>query len=85
MVRNVQNLLMEHGLNHFWHKRKIYNFDPYNVFLAIATNILVLFMNGFVVQGHIFHGNDHSFLHSAHYYKNEELDVGLHTWTFVSS
>ncbi len=56
MVRNVQNLLMEHGLNHFWHKRKINNFDPYNVFLAIATNIPVLLMNGFVVQGHIFYG-----------------------------
>ncbi len=25
----------------FWHKRKIYNFDPYNVLLAIATNIFV--------------------------------------------
>ncbi len=28
------------------------NFDPYNVFLAIATNIPVLLMTGFVVQGH---------------------------------
>ncbi len=27
----------------FWHKRKIDNFDPYNVFLAIATNITVMF------------------------------------------
>ncbi len=25
--------------NDFWHKRKIDNFDPYNVFLAIAINI----------------------------------------------
>ncbi len=25
-------------LNDFWHKRKINNFDPYNVLLAIATN-----------------------------------------------
>ncbi len=25
--------------NDFWHKRKINNFDPYNVLLAIATNI----------------------------------------------
>ncbi len=25
--------------NDFWHKIKIYNFDPYNVFLAMATNI----------------------------------------------
>ncbi len=37
----------------FWHKRKIDNFDPYNVFLAIATNLPVLLMTGFVIQGHI--------------------------------
>ncbi len=30
------------------------NFDPYNVLLAIATNIPVLLMTAFVVQGHIF-------------------------------
>ncbi len=29
--------------------RKIGNFDPYNVLLAIATNISVLLMTGFVV------------------------------------
>ncbi len=29
------------------------NFDPYNVLLAIATNIPVLLMTGFVLQGHI--------------------------------
>ncbi len=34
-------------------KRNIYNFDPYNVLLAIATNISVLLMTGFVVQGHV--------------------------------
>ncbi len=28
------------------------NFDPYNV-LAIATNIAVLFMTAFVLQGHM--------------------------------
>ncbi len=38
----------------YWHKRKIYNFDPYNVLLAIATNIPVLLMTGFVVQVHIY-------------------------------
>ncbi len=38
--------------NHFWLKRKIYHFDPYNVFLATATNIPVLLKTGFVVQGH---------------------------------
>ncbi len=29
------------------------NFNPYNVLLAIATNILVLLKTGFVVQGQI--------------------------------
>ncbi len=38
--------------NDFWHKRKIYNFDPYNVFLSIATNIPQWLNTGFVVQGH---------------------------------
>ncbi len=41
------NFLMIFGI-----KRKMYNFDPYNVLLAIATNIHVLHMTGFVVQGH---------------------------------
>ncbi len=39
--------------NDFLHKRKIYNFDTYNVLLYIATNIPVLRMTGFVLQGHI--------------------------------
>ncbi len=34
-------------------KEKNDHFDPYNVFLAIATNIPVLLKTGFVVQGHI--------------------------------
>ncbi len=33
--------------------KKIYNFDPYNVFLAIATNTPQQLKTGFVVQGHI--------------------------------
>ncbi len=33
--------------------RKNYNFDPYNVFLAIATNIPQRLKTGFVVQGHV--------------------------------
>ncbi len=32
---------------------KINNFDPYNVFLAIAINIPQQLKTGFVVQGHI--------------------------------
>ncbi len=31
----------------------MYNFDPYNVLLVIATNNPVLLMDGFVLQGHI--------------------------------
>ncbi len=31
----------------------MYNFDSYNVLLAIATNIPVLLMTAFVLQGHI--------------------------------
>ncbi len=32
----------------------INNFDPYNVFLAIATNIPQRLKTGFVLQGHIY-------------------------------
>ncbi len=39
--------------NEFWHKIKMYNFDSYNVLLSIATNIAVLRMTAFVLQGHI--------------------------------
>ncbi len=39
--------------NDFWHKRKMDNFDSYNVLLSIATNIPVLLMTAFVLQGHI--------------------------------
>ncbi len=38
--------------NDFWHKRKMYNFNPYNVLLAIATNIPQRLKTGFVVQVH---------------------------------
>ncbi len=31
----------------------MYNFDPYNVLLSIATNIPVLLMTAFVLQGQI--------------------------------
>ncbi len=30
--------------------QKMYNFDPYNVLLAIATNIPVLLLTAFVLQ-----------------------------------
>ncbi len=57
MVVNLQNIFMEHDLNIlmiFGHKREMYNFDTYKVMLAIATNIAVLFMTAFVLQGHTF-------------------------------
>ncbi len=54
-IGSLQNIFMEHDLNiliNFWHKIKIDKFDPYSVLLAIATNITVLLMTGFVLQGH---------------------------------
>ncbi len=55
-VGNLQNILMKHYLNlisnDFWHKIIFYNFDPYNVSLSIATNIPVLLMTAFMLQGH---------------------------------
>ncbi len=47
-VRSLLNILMIFSI-----KRKINNFDPYNVLLAIAVNMFVLLMTGFVLQGHI--------------------------------
>ncbi len=50
---------MEHDLyliplpNDFRHKIKINNFDPYNIFLAISTNIPQQLKTAFVLQGHI--------------------------------
>ncbi len=55
-VGNLLNIFMEHDLNIlmiFGIKEK-YNFEPYNVLLAIATNIPVLLMTAFVLQGHIY-------------------------------
>ncbi len=42
MIGNLQNVFMEHDLNIlmiFGIKLKMYNFDPFNVFLAITINI----------------------------------------------
>ncbi len=62
-VGNVQIIFMERDLyliswfndNDFWHKINIDNFDPYNVLLAIATNIPQRLKTAFVLQGHICH------------------------------
>ncbi len=51
-VGYLQNIFMEQYPNYFWHKIKIDHFDPYNVLFAISTNIPVLRMTVFVVQGH---------------------------------
>ncbi len=53
--------------NDFWHKRKMDYFDPYNVLLAIATNILVLLMTAFVLQGLILPIPNH--INVNNYYK----------------
>ncbi len=53
--------------NDVWHKRKIDNFDPYNVFLAIATNIPVLLKTGFVLQGHIYEWYSGNWQHKLQY------------------
>ncbi len=54
MIGNVLNIFMEHDLNilMIFGITKMYNFEPYNVLLAIATNIPVLLMTAFVLQGH---------------------------------
>ncbi len=41
----------------------MYNFDPYNVLLSIATNIPVLLMTAFVLQGHIWFKHAKSWSH----------------------
>ncbi len=42
----------KHKRKFFEECRKIYNFDPYNVFLAIVTNIPQRHKTGFVLQGY---------------------------------
>ncbi len=55
MVRNLLNIFMEHGI--YFLAYIYYFFDPYNVFLAIATNIPQWHKTGFVFQGHIIQYN----------------------------
>ncbi len=49
--------------------KKIYNFDSYNVILAIATNIPQRLKTGFVVQGHICY-------YDYYYYDNDAILIG---------
>ncbi len=43
---SLLNILMIFGI------KETYNFDPYNVYLAIATNIPQRLKTAFVLQGH---------------------------------
>ncbi len=57
-VGHLQSIFMEHDnllkiLMIFSHKRNMYNFDLYNVFLAIAINVPQIFKTAFVLQRHI--------------------------------
>ncbi len=62
-VGNLHNFSLEHKLYlRFLHKRKIDNFDPYNVFLAIATNIPQRLKTGIVVQSHT-HTHTHTYIY----------------------
>ncbi len=50
--------------NDFLHKRKINNFEPYDVLLSIATNIPVLILQiCFVLQGH----NKYIYIYIGHF------------------
>ncbi len=55
MVGNSLNIFMELDINilMIFGIKYIFNFDPYNVLLSIATNIPVLLMTAFVLQAHI--------------------------------
>ncbi len=61
-VGNLQIIFKEHALLNilmiFGIKEKMYNFDPYNVLLTIATNIPVLLMTSFVLQGHKYNSRE---------------------------
>ncbi len=51
----------------------MYNFDPYNVFLTIATNIPVLLMTASVLQGHIYIYYTHTHTHThTHIVKKQQ-------------
>ncbi len=52
-VGKLQNIFMEHDLYLIFKLFFFNNFDPYNVFLVITTNISQRLKTGFVLQGHI--------------------------------
>ncbi len=58
--------------NDFWHKIKMYNFDPYNVLLSISTDIAVLLMTASVLQGHL-----------CFYYFKKKKDIKTHIYIYI--
>ncbi len=50
---NMVFILMIFDIKSINYKRKIYNFDPFNVLLSIAIKIPQRLKTGFVVQRHI--------------------------------
>ncbi len=60
--------------NDFCYNIKMYNFDPYNVLLAIATNIPVLLVTASVLQGHIYRSSKRNMIISE-----SVLTAGRHT------
>ncbi len=64
----------------------MYNFEPYNVLLAIATNIPVLLKTAFVLQGHNLKEImeiGHIFMSELHSTHNAQLSEPEHeTWCF---
>ncbi len=47
VLDSICTIFMEHNLD-FWHKRTIYHFDPYSVFLAIATFTFMHLADAFI-------------------------------------
>ncbi len=52
-ILNIEKIISNLISNAYWHKIKMYNFDPYNILLVISTNIAELLMTASVLQGHI--------------------------------
>ncbi len=60
-------------------EKSISNFGPYNVLLAIATNIPLLLMTGFVLQGHI------CALMVIWNYTEPVVVIGIHHYSHIST
>ncbi len=60
MVENLQNIFMEHNIIMIFGIKDKCIIDPYNVLLAIATNIL---MTAFVLQRQIYLQSQYKDIH----------------------